>query len=213
MHPATLLNSLRVLFLLLAGLAPVAFADVEINRGFQYDALGDDMVYFETGTADASLDAAQLYAGDWLTPPKNPPNFGFSKSGYWFKTTAHNRSPEEQHLILSIDYPMLDQLEVYQLVHGKLLSHHALGDLKAFASRPISNRNFLIPLTFAPQSSHELYIFIRTNSSVQLPIALWNKEIFYQRDIEQSLGLGLYFGFITIMVIYNLFRNYSPLTA
>lgn len=209
MLPATLITTLRVLLLLLTGLTPVAFADVEITSGFQYDALGDDMVYFETGTADASLDAAQLYAGDWLTPPKNPPNFGFSKSGYWFKTTAHNRTPEIQHLILSIDYPMLDQLEVYQLVHGKLLSHHALGDLKAFASRPISNRNFLIPLTFAPQSSHELYIFIRTNSSVQLPIALWNKEIFYQRDIEQSLGLGLYFGFITIMVIYNLFLYFT----
>lgn len=199
---------LKVFCLLVLGMAAPAFATVMVDAGFQHQALGPDIVYFKTPSVTADL-ATAMATTEWKKPAKNPPNFGFTKDGLWFKNTVVNQASFTQHLILSVEYPLIDHLEIYQVENNQVVTHTALGDLKPFAERLINNRNFLVPVNLPAGKSVDLYVYMRTSSSAQLPIALWSKEAFYQQEIEQNLGLGLYFGFISIMVIYNLFLLFT----
>lgn len=180
-----------------------------IDGTFQQAALGDYVRYIEVSGDPVSLDALIDSMPAWQVPAKNPPNFGFSHSGYWFKTDIVNSASSPQSLMLSIEYPLLDYIDVYVLIDGQIAQRYTVGDLFPFSARPLPTRHFVLPLEFAAQKEAQLYVYLKTSGSAQMPASLWSKDAFYQRDVKQSLGLGLYYGFLTIMVFYNLFLYFT----
>ena len=58
-------------------------------------------------------------------------NFGYSSSAYWFKVILDNND-ESRNLVLHIDYPLLDEIDVFFIESNRLIGHESLGDLKVF---------------------------------------------------------------------------------
>lgn len=196
---------LRILLsIVFACFASASYAVVEINKRFTYAPL-EGLVYFESNEEQPDLQEALNYQGEWRVPAKSPPNFGFSSGGYWLRGSVANTTDIDQVLLLAVKYPLIDQLEIYHLQSGELLKAIKLGDLKPFYEREIPSRSFVTELVFQAGSTSELYFYLRTNSSAQLPASLWDKDEYYIEEINQTIGFGLYFGFIIIMVAYNLF--------
>lgn len=180
-----------------------------IEDTFQQAALGDYITYMEFLDQPATLDELLKSPQPWQKPTKNPPNFGFSKAGYWFKVDIANTAERSQSLMLSIEYPLLDHLDIYLLTEGQISQHFTVGDELPFSARPIPSRHFVVPLQFVSAKNSQLFVYLKTSGSAQLPANLWSKDAYYQRDVKQSLGLGLYYGFLTIMVFYNLFLYFT----
>ena len=59
------------------------------------------------------------------------------------------------------------------------------------------------------RGSVELLIRVETGSSVQVPLNLWQTEAFRLHDEQTSLILGLYFGIMLSMLLYNSFLCFS----
>ncbi len=111
----------------------------------------------------------------------------------------------KQQRLLEIGYSVLDYIEVYLVRGTELIEHYRLGDKLDFSERLIQNRHFLIPLAFEAEVSLDVYLRIKTTSSVQLPLTLWEPDEFYQVDQERMMFHGVYFGIALVMIIYNLF--------
>jgi diguanylate cyclase len=150
-------------------------------------------------------DLVKLPDSEWQVNQKNSVNFGYSSSSYWLKLSLRNDDVKEIDKMLVINYPVLDHLNIYFLRHGAVEDHYQLGDKLPFYQRLIQNRNFLIPIDMNVSETVELYFQVKTTSSVQLPMTLWNHDEYHQQDQTKMLFQGLYFGITLVMILYNLF--------
>lgn len=165
--------------------------------------LTEQIEYLEDPAGDLSLSEA-LHSDAWKA---GRASFGYTDSVYWFKLHLTNSSLHNQRRLLEIAYPVLDEIEVqvFNKTTMKLASSYILGDKHPFAERPLPHRNFIIPFDLEP-GSEQLWVFkVQTSSSMQVPMWLWDERTFFVEDQNSLMGLGLYYGIMLIMVLYNLF--------
>lgn len=173
------------------------------------DPVALQLTYFSTFSERAAIEEALDYVLPWQIPDKTPPNFGFNRKSFWLKASVHNDTRTSQRRLLTVDYPLLDHLEVFLVQKRRVLKHAVMGDRMPFHLREVNNRRFVVPVDIPGDSEVQVYFFLRTSSAVLLPAFLWQEQDFYQHEVELSLGFGLYFGFLIIMLAYNLFLYFS----
>ena len=132
------------------------------------------------------------------------PNFGFTQDRYWFRTLLLQPRSDENWL-LELRYPPLDHVDVFLLdVHGEVLQAAYGGDRRPFASRVVSNRHFTVLLPMPLNEPVWLYIRVQTDGSLQLPALLTRPEHFVADSRNEQYLLGLYYGTLLSMLLYNL---------
>ncbi len=156
-------------------------------------------------TIKALLDAP--HAVDWEPVGHNAGNFGFDARAYWYRLSLQV-APDVPPLLLKVDNPLLDHLDVYVVRDGMLLETYHTGDMEAFQQRPIKNRTYLFPLDARGQRV-ELYFRVKTDSPQRLPLTLWDPAEFDQQDRIVLMGHSFYFGIVFVMIIYNLAMFFS----
>jgi len=157
----------------------------------------------ENLTAEQILTAENL---PWVIESRDNVNHAFDSEEYWFRfrVAAQEGALQGKPYIIEISYPLLDEIEVFQLEEGKVIRKHLTGDKYPFSQRPIQHRYYLFP--FTPSStSIDFYIRVKTNSTVQLPLSIWPAEKFWEQDNILTYLDGLIFGGILIMLLYNFF--------
>lgn len=166
--------------------------------------LGRQMQYLEDPAGTLTLDQVVGMPERFVRSTKPTPNFSFTRSSYWFHVRLENRTAPERHWLLETQYPLLDHFTIYALRDGQLTDTTQGGRSLPFAQRPIKHRNFVYGFDAAAGQSVELYIQVRTASSLQLPLALWTQASFLAKDHEEQFAFGIYYGVLAAMLLYNL---------
>lgn len=132
------------------------------------------------------------------------PNFGFSKSRFWFKLEVQNIRSEKLDWFLEYNFPLIDEVEIY----GKNIPNSTktrLGDSFPFDDRNRDYRNIIFPLEENPNSTSTYYIRLQSESTIPLSLqAYTNKEMIQKMNKEQII-FGLFYGIMFVMAAYNLF--------
>ena len=137
------------------------------------------------------------------------PNFGFTQARYWFRTQLLQPGSDENWL-LELRYPPLDHVDVYLLdMNGEVLQAAHGGDRRPFASRGIRNRHFTVLLPMPLNEPVWLYIRVQTDGSLQLPAVLTRPEQFVADSRHEQYVLGLYYGILLSLLLYNLLSYVS----
>ncbi|MEZ5511671.1 MAG: diguanylate cyclase [Gammaproteobacteria bacterium] len=144
-----------------------------------------------------------------ITPHYDHLNFGYVEDSYWFHFRLINNSNHMLRKSLEIGYPVLDFIDVNLLFRSGHEQTLSLGDKRPFHDRPIEHRNFVVPLHIPAQDAVDVYLRVRTTSSLQLPLILWRDETLLEVSQAEMLGLGIYYGTMVVMVLYNLFVFFS----
>ncbi len=136
-------------------------------------------------------------------------NFGFdNKHPYWLRFKVKNPLEKPVGYLLEIAFPFLDYIELYEpTVKGSFKLHKA-GRALPFHSREIKHRNFLFHVKI-PKGLSTYYVRIETESAMYFPMILWNEHVFWKADHEAQFVLGLYYGIMLVMALYNLFIFFS----
>lgn len=128
---------------------------------------------------------------------------------YWLSIPINDLRHEHDFNILELSKPHLSSVVFYQLSSDKtIVKSIETGRNSAFSSRDIPYRQFL----FEIDENHldgEILMFIHTESYLQAPIKLWAYSEFIKVSNEQSLGLGIFYGALLVMVFYNGFLAVS----
>ena len=105
--------------------------------------------------------------------------------------------------ILEIQYPLLDQVDIFFLYQGMVV-------LKARAGDVAKNTHHIIdpidPALYLPDvvGVIDIYVRIETSSSSQAPLKIHTLEEYSLKEKEDFLATGIYIGILSIMVVYNL---------
>jgi len=136
--------------------------------------------------------------------PVSGTNFGFTQSAYWVRFTLENTLPKTSDWLLEIRFPFLDNIELYSMDKNGQYRLRRAGRSLPFSKREIKHRNFIFNLQAYP-GSNTYYMRFKTESGMFFPMTIWRKETFVTYDHDAQYVLGLYYGIILVMILYNLF--------
>ncbi|KFN48923.1 sensor domain-containing diguanylate cyclase [Arenimonas composti] len=156
------------------------------------------------GDADAAAMFARQARGLFAPLPGGRPTFGFRDGAIWFHAELFNHDRREERWLLVLDYPLVDQVDVYLRYPDGRIEHMASGDTLPFSARSIRYRhpNFWIAL---PQRSEvDLLVRVASRSSLQAPMTLYTPKAFAEMERDMQLGIGLFYGILLALLAYNL---------
>ncbi|UVK98135.1 hybrid sensor histidine kinase/response regulator [Pseudomonas sp. B21-048] len=201
---------MRYLLMLLLCL-PLLASAVEFDEFTQSLPLGRTMqVYEDTGGQATIADVrAQAAAGQFKPHDKATLNAGYSRSAFWLKIDLLYRptNPAAQRTWwLELAYPPLDHLDLYlPAADGDYQLVRQTGDALPFATREIRQNNYLFDLNFMPEQTQTVYLRLQSEGSVQAPVTLWSSTAYLEEQPVRLYVLGLIYGVLLGMLVYNLF--------
>jgi signal transduction histidine kinase len=132
------------------------------------------------------------------------PNLGYTDSAYWVRFTLINASEKEMNWFLELDYPTTNYVDFYTPTPDGTFDKQSTGDQYPFSHRKFEIRNFLFSLTIPPQATLNYYIRVKSTAII-LPLKLWQATALNHKTLIQYTLLGIYFGGLLIIAIFNLF--------
>jgi signal transduction histidine kinase/CheY-like chemotaxis protein len=200
----------RWLFLFLLLLSPLAGA-VSFDEHTSRLPLGHSIDVFEDvrGTADIADITSAALADSFRRHDRDVLNAGYSRSVFWIRLDLDYRPQESQDpapWLLELAYPPLDRLDLYLPgADGKYQLAQRTGDTLPFASRPISLTNYLFDLKLAPGKPLRVYLRLESQGSIQAPLTLWSPKAYMENLPGNVYVLGIIYGVLLVMLVYNLF--------
>ncbi|MES2764888.1 MAG: 7TM diverse intracellular signaling domain-containing protein [Bacteroidota bacterium] len=143
-------------------------------------------------------------SGKFLKSKEDVPGYGLTKSAFWVRFTVVNSLEESAEWLLELSYPVLDEAQLYTAQLDGSFKKVASGDKFPFSMRELKHRNIIFRLPLEKNTSNTYYMRLQTSGSVQIPLTLWSMQAFIAKDHEEQIVLGLYYGIMLIMVLYNL---------
>lgn len=217
---------LLVLMIFISPLAQSASPIVlNINVG-QY-SLGMHLDTLEDTEGNWSLEQVRSsrFNKKWVKNEKKVPNFGFTKSAYWLRFQVVHQTLGElpssavnindagadqitrypSKWLLELSYAFIDQVDFYFKTMDNQYHVIKSGDQRAYSAREFKYHNFVFPLILYNQSPQVFYIRVQTEGSIELPLTLWSPNSFFQKVEQEQSALGIYYGIMLAMLLYNLF--------
>ncbi len=132
-------------------------------------------------------------------------NLGYSPEIIWVGIPFQSL-PKKQDLLLEIANPQIDRIQAFCVTKNTIMPlGNPTGDDLPFHSRSYSYRNFVWPVYVCHES--DFWIIIRLekkNSSMTIPIALWNRMEYDEREFRSQLFFGVCFGMMLVVALYSL---------
>ena len=137
------------------------------------------------------------------------PNFGFTKSQFWIKIDLYNESKVDDDYLVEVEFAGLDDVELLFKDKQNKIIQYKTGDSLIFNSRQVSHKNFLFPIKINPTENQTYYLRVKSQTTLTIPINVWNHKDFYIRDYKLLFLFGSFFGIISIMVLFFHLLFYS----
>ncbi|MCU4676316.1 EAL domain-containing protein [Catenovulum sp. 2E275] len=148
----------------------------------------------------------------WQTSSQDIPSLNRSNQFYWLyfdlacQPAQGNRNSDILYLYL--DYPLLDFVAVYQQnqLTGELTQIGESSVEQAYYQRKIAHRAFVFALKpFEPQAPQRIYLQLKNDSFMFLPLSLHSKAEFIEKEKTLSLVFGLCLGTLCIIAAFAVF--------
>lgn len=180
--------------------APLPLVDIRSDQ-----ALGEYAAYLKETAAPFSLqEAIAAYAtGKFISSSKPILTFGIGSRPVWVHLAISNTSNVQQDRRLLIENSWLDHVDVYFVRNAQLVSSVALGDSKRFRDRPIPGRFFAVEHNFDVGIT-DIFIRVKTDDPIVLPLFLLTQEDSIQREQIQSYSYGFIYGYLIALLAYNI---------
>lgn len=173
--------------------------------------LGQSMYVFEDVRGDASIDdiASPAVQGSFRLHDKPVLNAGYSRSVFWLRLDLHylpRQAQGDRNWLLELAYPPLDHLELYlpDEAGGFVLAQRT-GDSLPFDTRQIRQHNYLFELNLEPNQNKRIYLRLESQGSIQAPLTLWAPNAYLEEQPARIYVLGIIYGVLLVMLVYNLF--------
>ncbi|MCG8668378.1 MAG: response regulator [Pseudomonadales bacterium] len=160
---------------------------------------------------DGQLDISNIVSGkhslEWKKNTSQTLNFSFSDSVFWLRFDIQSLIPTDKIWLFELAFPLQDYIDYYVVDNGLIVSTVSTGDRRVFDTRQIDYRNFLFYLDLPARTERQVYVRLDTADGLHepAPIILWDSLEFTTEHGTRHLGLGLYFGIMIVMALYNLF--------
>lgn len=147
---------------------------------------------------------AQHAQGRFAPLPGGRTAFGFRDGAFWFHAAVRNQHPLEDRWLLLQDYALSDHIDAWVRHPDGRMQRMASGDSRPFEARSIRYRHPNFLLTFPRNQTVDVYVRVQSQSSMQVPLALYTQTAFAEFSRDAQLAIGLYYGILLALFVYNL---------
>lgn len=156
----------------------------------------------------------------WAVYPRKMVNLAGQRNPVWLRFTVRGSS-EEVDRILSVDWPLLDDVRFYHYVpEGGLWRAEYIAGLDHPHEHQIrKDPNPIFPVTIGAGERSVVLLRVMAQTSVVAPLVLWDLKTWQASRFDYGVVMGLVFGILGVMFFYNLslyiftrersFRTYS----
>ncbi len=196
---------LGLLLSALLGHAAVPPGPVVITAETRHLNLAPHAFFFrEQGSEWSIIDAAgEAGAASFRPNTSESLSFGLSDDAYWFRVDLVNGESEALDVVLSIDYPILDRIDVYMPV-GDRFEHVSLGDTQEFSRRVLQVNEHVVPLRIESAASKRVYLRVATRTSMTVPLFVSSRDGFLEATYRIQWVLGIFYGVMFGLMAYSL---------
>lgn len=170
--------------------------------------LAKSMLVLEDPTNDLDFESIRspIYESKFINVPSSGEafNFSYSKSTYWLKIQLKNTNQTSKEITIVISYPRLQTLDLY-IQTSKEMKKISSGYSVPMAERPYQSRFFVFPISFPEKTNATVFLKVKSPNSINLPIQLWNRDLYDRHEINDHVIQAMYFGIAFAMVLFNLF--------
>ncbi|AOM81763.1 ATP-binding protein [Salisediminibacterium beveridgei] len=134
---------------------------------------------------------------------------GFFDSVTWLRFELDNQSDQSEWL-LEFAFPLIYELDIYQ---DRDSGYEVIAETGAvgfpFDDREMNHRHFVFELDIAPGESETFFVRAKGSGDLHPPINLWHPDSFMERTQVELIILGIFYGVVSGMIVYNLFLYVS----
>lgn len=192
-----LLVSLVCVMAIFALVANTTYSNPETN-------ISRGVKYFEDSNQSLDIISIQVLPQNlWQQEKSDVLSFAMTEHPYWL---TFELAPADNKVswLLELDYALLDKVSIWFINEQEIISEYHVGDAKVFAERPFEHEKFLFSI---PSREQALKVIIRVQSggAMKIPLRLWQESSYLVYSGEQSIVMGLFFGFMAAMGLSNFF--------
>ncbi len=129
--------------------------------------------------------------------------------GYWMNFTVENNSTIETDWILEFDDPHISEIQLFEKIGDSIFSFKKAGFSYVFANKMYQHKNFTYELHVPYGTRMELFVKCKSNIYSLFHFKLMTHKYFSQSSLKEYYLLGLFYGIILIMAVYNLIQFFQ----
>ncbi|MFG0381827.1 diguanylate cyclase [Pseudomonas sp. zbq_18] len=194
---------IRLLFLLFCLLPSLgSAAALELNEQSTALRLASQLEYL---LPEQELDfAGASQAQGWQTVKGSSLSLGRQAGAVWVRLQVHNASAQSDWRLL-VEWPILDLIELRTLesATGLWSPLQQAGDHLPLSAWPQATRQPTFPLLLPAGESRWIYLRLHSEENLVAPMQLLTKDAFDQQELTQRMLLGLFFGAMLAVLLYN----------
>lgn len=178
-----------------------------LKDGRQAYMLGKYLEYLEDESQALTFEQIRSPEfGSRFTPgDQDTLNFGFRDSAYWIRFRVRSEASDEMEWLIELAEPPMNSVTLYTPAAepGKFIAIET-GYIYPVSTRDLPDTDFVFSMEIEP--GQELTYYMRVQDIfINLPLRIWSREAFEVRRHASLLVIGMSFGALSIMLIYNLF--------
>ena len=208
-YVATVCLLLATVFPVWATPADQSHQPLILDSGSTYLA-GSHWQYFKTEQLSVEEASKQLNSLNdqslWQQSIDEYPNLGVGDAGYWF--TMQVQASDTSDWFLRNRYSLLDTVALFQCPEGVRDASQCHvsrgGDRIPYTERAINHPNLILPLNLTPGATYDLYLYVTTEGTYQLPMEFVDQATLNTQLINNGVFRGAYYAVMLAMALYNL---------
>jgi signal transduction histidine kinase/CheY-like chemotaxis protein len=132
-------------------------------------------------------------------------SFGTTGDAIWLRFKLTNPTAAPMLWWFDNGNRILQEMDLYAVDAGQLVSHHTASANRPFAERPLPTINFVFPVTLEAGQTLTLYLRVRSTSPlpVNLRPTLWQPQAHLKHDASEKAGWFTYTGIMLALVVIN----------
>ncbi|WP_162944896.1 sensor histidine kinase [Flavisolibacter nicotianae] len=145
--------------------------------------------------------------GSFQRNGKEDISFGVTPSFFWLRSDIRNATDSD--LLLELASTALTDIAAYSVVDNTIVKQYHAGNWQPFQQRVVKSVNYLFPLSIPTGKTATVYLRVMHYRGTQFPLRAGTLNAFYIKDAKMNLAMGIYIGFMLVMILYNLFIYFT----
>jgi two-component system, sensor histidine kinase LadS len=176
-----------------------------INGQPVYTFTGNNWSYLSTNSRSV-IDIVQRYrAGNFILTGTEVFNGGIPRQYLWFHFEVTNRESLHSKLLIDIESPRINELELFEIDGGQVYLLGRCGDFYPFNKRHIQNKNFVFPISVKKGQSKEYFLFVnQVGHTLLLPVKVFTEPGFQIATAKNYLIDGITYGVLLFVAFFSL---------
>lgn len=139
---------------------------------------------------------------------KEQTNLGYRSEAIWLRFTIRNES-KKTNWLLSLNSSGIDKAILFTPLNNGRFKKDKAGLIFPREAQENNSRFIVFQTNINSQETKTYYIRIESEKPIQLNLETWQPNMFFEKGQNEYIILGLFYGGLVMMAIYNLFLFFS----